>query len=124
MTSRSILDNSLARWALVFPGATAGGLIADGLIHFANRDLPFISDILGGVAFHGVFVWLGFELAPPSTRALPAIAVVSVVLAAALTAGTILFAPSTPAWADYAIGFGRLTGAGLAFGLLRRAPSS
>lgn len=109
-----MLVNSLTKWVLVFAGATAGGLVADGLVHFANQDLPFMADFLGGVAFHGIFVWVGVELAPrQSNKALLVVAVVSVVLAAALTIGTVLYAPNKLAWADYAIGFGRLIGVGL-----------
>ena len=109
-----MLVNSPTKWALAFLGATASGLVADGLVHFANQDLPFMADFLGGVAFHGIFVWVGVELAPRQSRkALPVVAAVSVALAAAMTIGTVLYAPNEPAWADYAIGLGRLVGVGL-----------
>ena len=78
-----MLVNSPTKWALAFLGATASGLVADGLVHFANQDLPFMADFLGGVAFHGIFVWVGVELAPRQSRkALPVVAAVSVALAA------------------------------------------
>lgn len=108
------------RWIIVLPIAFIGGLAADGFIHFANSEFPFISDVLGAAAFHGVFVWLGVEVAPSHRdSALRILTTISLVIGIILTVGTVIYAPSIPAWTDYFIGLARFVGAGLAFRALK-----
>ena len=116
MMGKTMPGISMLRWILVLGAALIGALAADGLLHLANPELPFLADVLGGAAFHCVFVIAGTQAAPePTRRATHVLALLSLLLAIALTTLTVVYAPSSPAWSDYVIGLGRVSGVALAW---------